>query len=703
MKTKITFIAFVALLCTSTLSAGEWFVAPNGNDSQAGTRDKPFATVQKAQQAVREAKKNDDKGPWTVRFAAGEYDLVEPIRFTPEDSGTDENSVLYVGEAGKTVFSGGIDIPNWKVEDGNWVAELPKINGRNLFFEQLFMNGKRLTRARYPNTGFLVPQEVKQGIPINEQNPSKQFTEQQIVAKSGELELLKGLTPDELKFGQLIVHHHWDTTRRILLQYESDANLLTTQGSPMKHWNPWRNTSLYYIENVKPAFDEPGEWFYDGNAGKVYYKPLPGEKPESCRFIVPKSGVNKLLVIAGDLRNDKRVANIRFENIVFAYTDSSRRADVMKRASLDTKITGDLDFPGPSQYDPAQAAAWTEAVVSVDAATKIEFVDCEIKHTGEYGIWFKDSDYCKVERSYFADLGAGAVRIGNTGGIPNINGKRILTTNNVVDNCIIKQGGRVHACAVAVLVGNGTEDNRITHNDIGDFYYTGISAGWVWGYQGGIAHRNIIEFNRIHDLGQGALADMGGVYTLGTSLGTRVCNNVIFNVESYAYGGWGLYTDEGSEGILMENNLVYNTSDGSFHQHYGKHNTIRNNILAFSRPHQLAATRIENHLSFTFENNIIYWKGEKAIGYRADQVRADWGSNLWWKTDGNVDFNGKTHADWLAIGKDIGGIVEDPKFVDPDNYDFRLQEGSPAGKIEFKPFDYAKAGVYGDAEWVNRR
>ncbi len=62
---------------------------------------------------------------------------------------------------------------------------------------------------------------------------------------------------------------------------------------------------------------------------------------------------------------------------------------------------------------------------------------------------------------------------------------------------------------------------------------------------------------------------MGGVYAAGTSFGTRVCNNVIFNVDSYTYGEQGLYPDEGSEGIVFENPISSTTPGlGSFHQHY---------------------------------------------------------------------------------------------------------------------------------------
>ncbi len=228
--------------------------------------------------------------------------------------------------------------------------------------------------------------------------------------------------------------------------------------------------------------------------------------------------------------------------------------------------------------------------------------------------------------------------------------------------------------------------------------------GWVWGYKDSLAHHNRIEFNHIHHLGWGVLSDMGGVYTLGVSPGTTVSHNVIHDVYSYDHygrGGWGLYNDEGSSYIEMKNNLVYRTKTGNYHQHYGRENRVENNIFAYSMDGQIQRSRVEDHISFFFERNIVLWDGGPLItAGRINDDLVKFASNLYWNGGREpIDFQGMTLEERQAKGWDVGSIIADPRFKDPKNGDFTLPPESPAFKIGFVPFDYTQAGLEGNAEW----
>lgn len=668
-------VVILALLVVSCASAATLYVSPTGHDTGSGSVSDPLASLQGARDAVRKLKA---QGPLTapveVRIAGGLYPMTEPVVFTPQDSGTNTAPITYKAASSPEmpVFEGGRRIEGWTAgADGVWTAKIPDVASGKWYFEQLWVNGRRATRARTPNEFYnYITEGVASGKDLNG-NPAN-LSRSAFRGRPQDLAPLSGLSKEQLNDVNVILYFSWESARMRVGSFDPATNTVQLTGAAPWELNYWGANLRYQLENVKGALDQPGEWFLDRD-GTIYYKPLPGEKIQAARVFAPVT--TEFLRVEGQVDIGLPVENLRFEGLSFQH--------------------GQYLLPAEGHGD-GQAEYSVPATIMVDGARNLAFDRCEIKHAGLYALWFRSACRdCSLTNSYVEDMGGGGVKIGEGGDVK--------TDHITVDNNIIHSGGKMHHGSHGVWIGN-SGNNQITHNDISDFFYSTISAGWSWGYNPTVSHNNKIEFNHLHHLGQGVLSDMGGIYTLGLADGTTLSNNVIHDVYSYdkfGAGGWGLYNDEGSSNITMENNLVYNTKTGTYHQHYGENNIVRNNIFANSMNGQLQRSRPEEHNSFTFENNVVYWKSGPLLNGNWRNLHFVTRSNLYWNTSGEpVKFHEFTLEEWQKQGQEIGSIIADPLFVDPDSGDFHLQPGSPALKVGFKPFDYSKAGVYGDRDWV---
>ncbi len=664
------------------------FVAPNGNDANTGRNvQQPFATITRARDEVRRLHQaSGAAAPITVYLRGGLHAVRQPVVFGPEDSGTAAAPVTYAAYGKeKPVLSGGVPVTGWtKGAKGVWTTTITDVKAGRWYFNQLFVDGKYRHRARTPNEGFLRVKGMPEGTPKTA-NYHK---------SCGSFEFAAGdIKPDwhNLNDVEVIVYHFWTDSHLPIQNIDTAKNIVTFKHKADKTFTDdfTENGARYIVENVYEALDAPGEWYLDRSTGVLSYIPMPGEDMTKAQTIAPLAP--SLMTFSGNPVERRFVEHLNFRGLTFEYTN--------------------FHLPAGNS-NGRQGSASVTAAIQATGLRNSTFERCAFRNLGTWAIDLKDgSRNNKILRNEMSYLAAGGIRV--NGGGERDHPLRSSGGNTIADN-LLHHWGEVYPSAVGVLLMD-TDSNTVEHNDIHHGWYTGISIGWRWGYLRSVSRDNRIEYNHIHDIGQGLLSDMGGIYTLGVSPGTVLRYNHIHDVDANQYGGWGIYHDEGSTHILTEKNLVYNTKYCPFNIHYSKEVTVRNNIFAFGRIDQLVLARVEPHVSVYFQNNIVYWNE----GVLMRQEKPDTPYQFWAganrkmteqkstvDSDWNVFYNplqkpedvkiGKiSFLDWQKRGKDTHSVYADPMFVDAAKRDFRLRPESPAFALGFEEFDVRTAGARG--------
>lgn len=687
-------------------------LSPRGDDRNDGLtprarpgRRGPLATLAGARDALRRLRSSGRlRGEATVLIQPGRFPLNEVVEFAPEDGDTCYRAV----KEGTVVFDGGEELTGFRetLHRGKraWVLDLPEVAAQHRYFRSLFVNGQRRPRARHPK--FSPDAEgVRNVLQIGRlRHPEKRdlFDGDHVFApKPGDIQNWPSL-PD----AEVVVLHYWIDTRMGTPRYDAETGWIECARRSVfnlyESFNP--KLARYYLDNLGDALSEPGEWYLDRRSGRLTYLPLPGEKLGRTQVVAPR--LTRFLRVNGagyghgnaplDPMGHQPVERLRFEGIVFRHADWFQpQAEFLKHDRL-----GLEDRPLGSA---SQAASHLPAVIEFRQARECVLDRCTVELTGFYAVAFGPG--CRngaVTRSTMRELGGGGIRIDGS----ELDGPPSDRTGHIrVEDNAITDLGRVFHQGVGILLMRAF-NCVIAHNHIARTCYTGISVGWSWGYRETVTRDNLIERNLIHDIGQGVLSDMGGIYLLGVQPGTVVRGNHIHSVSSADYGGWGIYPDEGSSHLLIEGNWIHDTQGSPLRIHFGRELVVRDNVLA--RPKQeglVGIGRVEAHIAANLFNNLLIGPAPLLYegGYAGD-IRAAF------RTDANViafvragvppcghpgfrkDVPRKiSFKQWQSCGHDRGSWVVPIEFEETDN-NFLLPKNSPALKTGFRLFGWSDCG-----------
>ena len=549
-----------------------FYVAPDGDDQNPGTKEYPFKTLERARQVVSSIREkiNEDI---VVYLRGGNHYLTQPLELGVDDSGTNGKMVRYEAYPGETpIIHGGTPVTGWEQHDGNiYKATLY----RDEKLRQLYVNGQRATMAKGETMkvdnrvqgygSYTVSGDESWAINSGSKYAGYTFSSRhlKIYGNSGDVEMISktGFGYHVIGLADIITYH---SLRVAVFQQPigAIAQSVPNYGCQLIGKDLSLNAvSDITFQNAYELLDKPGEFYFDRTAQTLYYYPRENEDMTTAEVIAPIS--EGLIRIRGN-STDERASNISFKGIIFGYdhwplmkVGDSYGDTAVQSIALYSKYVDDGVFHNVNYGNTSVQGATFET----ENASNIHIIDSVFRHLGAVGVSFgNDTVNSSIIGCVFNDVGSAAINVGDArnilvgdGDYPNRKEgvpQNITIQNNYIETVSVESK---QAPAVSLFL---TENLNFSHNEIYDVPYSGISLGWGWVNFVGVSHvakNNKINNNIIARYMQ-SMHDGAAIYTLGEQPGSEICGNYINGT------GNGIYLDQGSAYFKVDRNVCKSTS-----------------------------------------------------------------------------------------------------------------------------------------------
>jgi hypothetical protein len=658
---KKIFIALVCLWSTGLFAQTNFYVSQKGSDTNKGTQSKPFASVNKAVDVARKT-----SGKVVIYLKGGTYYLNRPVVFTVDDSRKENETLTITAYKNRNVTLSGSSplYLAWKpYKNGIWQAKVTQ----DLIFDELFVNGELQHMARYPNY-----------------NPAAHFfggTAADAISK----ERVDGWKSPKGGYVHAIHPCEWGDIHYVITG-KDDKGELALEGGWQNNRPMGMHPKYRFVENIFEELDTVNEWFFDKKTRILYYYPPKGMDIKTAKFETPQ--IAHLFEFRGSEANP--VKNIRIEGVTLTQT---------LRTFMENK-------------EPLLRSDWTiyrGGAVLFDGAVNCSLKNCTLNNLGGNAVFFNNYNRdCEVSGCLISEIGASAFCfVGDPNAVrsPSFDYYQFIPlekidrtpgpkTNNYPAQCKVYDNlmfdlGLVEKQSAGVEL-SMCQSITVSHNTIYDIPRAGINVSeGTWG-------GHIIEYNDVFNTVKES-GDHGSFNSWGRDRywhsDKKVMDSIVENNYDLALAdvvkpitiqnnrmrcdhGWDIDLDDGSSNYIIRNNLCLN---GGIKLREGVNRVVENNIMINNTFHPHVWFKNCNDV---FRHNIV------STGYMPVNITV-WGKE--------VDYNAfpdsaSLKAAWER-GTDKHSVCGKSFFVNPQEGDFRLKDGSVALSVGFKNFAMDSFGV----------